>query len=356
MLDGPLKYMLNGDQFEHSLQELDETVASVGGRCDNMYNLTPTRRRYREPSNDERSSSSATDSPPYIAQHPMMMNRQLIDNIDTIKCKSQFARMSSSCSRKSFSTKGSRLSRSISSRSSRRRGASLERTISQVIAQTSGLDVRESHSLVEDSSSVVSTDDILKDLIQADAVWTSEVGSVLNLLPPIETDDEPELLPPIQIQVSSTPKEWQPNFDDASFPSTPQSRVTLQVPVDTPETAMLEKSSMTEETYPETVNVSDETLETSIACRTETENLTNLFGPDPFGDWYNEPSLQQLPGMEPNVVFGDSNWMPFDENPFHDDNISHDSPSSVADFGRLVDRVPTNKSDTWLRVTTMGSF
>lgn len=342
-MDGIRKYILKDDEIEQSLHELDETVASVG---DCSAYVTPKRRATEESSVGSYISSQS---------HAVLMHRYLVDNKDTTK--KGFPRISSSCSRKSVSSRRSRrsTSRSISSRSSARRGPSLERVISQTILQAAGSEQADAHFLVESDVPTASPDDILKDLIQADAVLAAEGGHTLNLLPPIETEDEPELLPSIETEIGlPETEEWRPSFEAVQFPAEspkatcPSDRASNEIP----DPATLETSSKIVETDFEKVYVSGETTEkTFIIYETDPENP---FGDDPFGELNFGEAQHQFSALE-SIESNEIDWMSFGGNPFQNDNVSPDSPSSIADFAKVVDWIPT-RADSWHDMKTKFSF
>lgn len=153
------------DEFFRSLAELDETVASISG-----------------------DSSSVQGSVSTDFGHNVLTSRHAwIGNMEQVK--------------KDHSMMHHRRSRSVTSR---RRGPSLERTIDSTIR--SSYDIDEDHIHVNLARSP-STEDILKDLQQADAVLSSETGT---LMPPMAFDDEPDLLPP-----AMDDWEWKPQWEDS---------------------------------------------------------------------------------------------------------------------------------------------
>jgi hypothetical protein len=119
----------------------------------------------------------------------------------------------------------------------KKRGASLERLIRRTITMTTYMEGLESGRTARSSSgssaghnsssrSVSSTEDILRDLNEADAVLTSEIASIFsnnnnNLLPPVpiyllDHDHEPNLLPPPVISSVKagdvTSWDWNPSW------------------------------------------------------------------------------------------------------------------------------------------------
>lgn len=359
------KYVLKVEEIEHSLQELDETVASLGDVGDNVFNLSPSRRRHDDTPEECEVLRHGTQFPLEDASEAIWMQRHLIDNIETIKGKQGLHKRTSTCSRKSVTTKGSRYSRSISSRSSRNRGFSLERTICEIVANTANQDeFRAINSVQDDEASSISTNDILNDLIQADTVWNAEVGTIPNLLPAIETEDESDLLPPVDgspvdaSHIAASPfapePEWQEDIQ-AFFSErklSPQSRQNSLVPTleASPRLSRLEKSSCTVDTCPETVNISGESVHKS--AKPDFDTRSNMLSEDLFVSLQSHfPTLEKFDSK-------DNDWMSFEWNPFNqDDNLSLDSPSSIVNFSRVVDRVPSSKSKSWfVAATTKGSF
>lgn len=283
---------LNPEQLHQCLHELDQTVASV----QSLYGETSTE--------DGSIQSLTTDF-----GHSVLTSRFLIKNMERLE----------SGSVRSGRTSGSRSSRggrrSLSSRSTRKRGSSLERVISQTILATAST-VERAHFLVEDSDKAAapSTEDILNDLDLAHSVLESEINSAQgNLLPPINFDNEPDLLPPTE-QISWTDPQWQPSWNEpdwAERPSTVEDRQQSQNSFDP-------KSSGTLITEPESFNASIENFETTFFTNeSDPELQDSLFAEDPFAT---------------------PKWMEFQKSPFSSDENEklpkNPSPSFIADFSQ----------------------
>lgn len=151
-----------------SLQELDETVASVGSKYQSP----------RRPGDDDLSVGSCGNTLITSDGHAIYTHRNLIENMPQVK---RGGRANEFCSVKSQRTNPS--NRSKKSRGSRlKRGNSLERTISRTILQTAAAGVAEAHFLVRpegnSSSGETPVDFILHDLVQADNFIHSETVSV----------------------------------------------------------------------------------------------------------------------------------------------------------------------------------
>jgi hypothetical protein len=151
-----------------SLQELDETVASVGSKYQ-----TP-----RRPGEDDLSVGSCANTLVTSDGHAIYTHRNLIENMPQVK---RGGRSNESYSVKSQRTNPS--NRSKKSRGSRlKRGNSLERTISRTILQTAAAGVEAAHFLVRpegnSSSGETPVDFILHDLVQVDNFSQSESASV----------------------------------------------------------------------------------------------------------------------------------------------------------------------------------
>lgn len=161
------------DDFFRSMAELDETVASISG---------------------DSTSSSVQGSISTDCGHNVLTSRHaMIGNMEQVKKDHSLHRRSRSVSSR----------RSSNSRRSKR-GSSLERSIDRTIRSSYDLDSEHVHANLARSPS---TEEILKDLYQADAILCSETGS---LLPPIAFDDEPNLLPP-----AADEWDWQPRWEDS---------------------------------------------------------------------------------------------------------------------------------------------
>jgi hypothetical protein len=163
-----------------SLQELDETVASLGSKYQ-----TP-----RRPGEDDLSVGSCANTLVTSDGHAIYTHRNLIENMPQVK---RGGRSNESYSVKSQRTNPS--NRSKKSRGSRlKRGNSLERTISRTILQTAAAGVEAAHFLVRpegnSSSGETPVDFILHDLVQVDNFIHSETVSVntgVHSNPPRET-------------------------------------------------------------------------------------------------------------------------------------------------------------------------
>ena len=232
------RYVLADDEVEPSLQELDDTVASLDGNtCKQHHRRTHTANSSSLPSNsghtaastgcgenDTSSLMSRTCSVLTEKSHAVMMHRHLIDNMESIGYHSHYQnRSSTSYKMRSKNRKITSGSKSISSRNSstsrrstaqqsltshrtttttrRPRGPSLERAIFQTLLHTARSDVEGAHfittTLLPTALNDTHTDEaeervnmstqkeeedsnielILKDLIQADAVLAVEVGA-----------------------------------------------------------------------------------------------------------------------------------------------------------------------------------
>ncbi len=187
--------------------------------------------------------------------------------------------------------------------------------ISQTILATAST-MERAHFLVEDSAkaAVPSTAEILSDLDQAHSVLESEINSAQgNLLPPINFDDEPDLLPPTE-QISWTDPQWQPSWNEpdwAERPNTVEERQQSQNSFDP-------KSSGTLITEPESFNASIENFETTFFTQeSDPELQDSLFADDPFAT---------------------PKWTEFQKNPFSSDEnekvSKNPSPSFIADFSQ----------------------
>jgi hypothetical protein len=151
-----------------SLQELDETVASVGSKYQSP----------RRPGEDDLSVGSCANTLVTSDGHAIYTHRNLIENMPQVK---RGGRSNELCSVKSQRTNPSH--RSKKSRGSRlKRGSSLERTISRTILQTAAAGVEEAHFLVRpegnSSSGETPVDFILHDLVQVDNFIQSETVSL----------------------------------------------------------------------------------------------------------------------------------------------------------------------------------
>jgi hypothetical protein len=151
-----------------SLQELDETVASVGKSYQSP----------RRPGEDASSVGSCANTLVTSDGHAIYTHRNLIANMPQVKGG---GRSNELCSVHSHRTNLS--NRSKKSRGSRlKRGSSLERTISRTILNTAAAGVEEAHFLVRpegnSSSGETPVDFILHDLDKVDNVIHSESASV----------------------------------------------------------------------------------------------------------------------------------------------------------------------------------
>ena len=343
------RYVLTDDEVEQSLQELDDTVASLdgGGGCGSSskhhrrtHTASSSTVRSSLPSGntvtstgcgdyDTASLTSRTCSVLTEKSHAILMHRHLIDNMETICYSNSHYHRSSSYKRtkKQSTTSGSKSIGSRNSATSRRskismaqqsctsqrtnrrpRGPSLERVIFQTLLHTARSDLAGAHFITPSPTHLgendgVTTDEaiemvntttlkeeedfsielILKDLIQADAVLSVEVGAgsrsldkidsnhvcapegqcikdersssngsknQLPLLPPIATEEEPESLFPTAdtaVEVSCTSPvnrkatdpyflpsqshmqdgEWEPEFDAIEFPTAPCTKANM---------------------------------------------------------------------------------------------------------------------------------
>jgi hypothetical protein len=154
-----------------SLQELDETVASVGSKYQSP----------RRPGEDDLSSvGSCANTLVTSDGHAIYTHRNLIENMPQVK---RGGRSNELYSVKSQRTKTS--NRSKKSRGSRlKRGNSLERSISRTILQTAAAGVEAAHFLVRpegnSSSGEIPVDFILHDLVRIDNLIHCESVSVKN--------------------------------------------------------------------------------------------------------------------------------------------------------------------------------
>jgi hypothetical protein len=308
------RYVLTDDEVELSLRELDDTVASLDGTSTQQQQKHRRHRRTNTASSSTPSNggttgisstiideSSSLGSSVYTERsHAVLMHRHLIDNMETISYNRSHhaSQYRSNSSRKKKRSTGNTGGKSISSRvstNSRRsklstaqesyttyrstnsnrppRGPSLERVIFQTLLHAARSDGAEVHFIRKtedqdidgnnDDEEDISTESILKDLIQADAILSVEVGddqknamnnnynkddskdvvssgnttrSITNendtnpclLLPPIATEEEPELLSTSTTQQQSQKnqcmpqqlddQEWEPDFDAITFP------------------------------------------------------------------------------------------------------------------------------------------
>jgi hypothetical protein len=326
------------DDIQHSLQELDDTVASVG---DIIIYISPQRRDPEEFSVASRFSdqNSLVD-----------MNRHHIDNMDTMKKISPM--FASSCSRKSGTSRSSR--RSVSSRSMRRRGPSLERVISQTILKEASSNIDDPRPVVK-SVVTIATVDILKELSQAGTVLETEVLHDTNLLSRMQVEEERELLPPCKTQDEPNSVEWRPDWDEdaaglhkSAEASSPRSRGSVY---EAPNPAQRERPSRVVVTEHETFNKPGEKLAEKPFFIDDSDPL---FSDDPFGALEDfGVKLQTFPDLE--TIENDNKWMSFGDNPFQEDGMFLAGPSSIADFARIVDRLPT-KSESWHEFQTKFSI
>lgn len=267
----------------------------------------------------------------------------------------------------------------------RPRGPSLERTVFQTLLHAARSDGADSHfsSDASEASSSTTTEFILKDLHQADAVWCVEVG---RLLPPLATEEEPDLL--------FTPCfDWQPvDFEAVQFPSPSSPPIGNSRSVSPPAT----HCSPSDDPFGSLDTDGDaaspgKSKSPSLPTVTTVEGDSDLFFRHDFGSTNDEsrrredddnpkPSSSFSPSHQahhdvPTVptTFSQeswfvsssngggggageppSDWMSFgDENPFFSSSVAKSgddsvaSPSSVVAF-RMVDRLPTQKSgDDW---------
>jgi hypothetical protein len=361
----PHKYTLKDEEVESCLQELDDTVASLEGRDPAAPSSSS-----KKPGRSYHDEGSSVSSIVTEKTHAVLMHRHLIDNIETISSPHR-----RSCgSRKSSSSKRSKRSlaqqstRTGSSSLRRPRGPSLERTVFQTLLHAARSDGADSH-FSSNASEASSTDSILKDLHQADAVWSVEVG---RLLPPLATEEEPDLL--------FTPCfDWQPvDFEAVQFPS-PSPPLGNTRSVSPP----LYHFSPTEDLFGSLDTDGDAATPgtskaLSLPTATTVEGDSDLFLRNDFNSTNDDLARRNdgdhkptppSPGAPPDVptvptTFSQestwvvssshggpaSDWMSFgEENPFGaksgDDSVA--SPSSVVAF-RMVDRLPTQKSvDDW---------
>jgi hypothetical protein len=369
----PHKYTLKDEEVESCLQELDDTVASLEGRDPAAPSSSP-----KKPGRSEHDEGSSISSVVTERTHAVLMHRHLIDNIESITSPHR-----RSCgSRKSSSSKRSKRSlaqqstRTGSSSLRRPRGPSLERTVFQTLLHAARSDGADSH-FSSDASEASSTESILKDLHQADAVWSVEVG---RLLPPLATEEEPDLLfapcfdwQPVDFEAVQFPSPPSPPLDQARSVSPPTSHFSHSDDpfgsLDTDGDAMTPGKSNTP----------------SLPTATTVEGDSDLFFTNDFGSTndvvtrQNEDQKQSppSPGAHQDVptiptTFSQeswfvsssngggggggqaSDWMSFgEENPFFSSSVAKSgddsvaSPSSVVAF-RMVDRLPTQKSgDDW---------
>lgn len=341
------RQLLLTDDVQHSLQELDEAIASVG---DTSAYLSPRLRETEKISFNFPHKSKQS-------HHSVDRNRHHFDNMDTIN--KGFPMFASSCSKKSVASRSSR--RSVSSRSTRRRGPSLERAISQtILKEASSNSTDDTRSYVERDVCSTATVDILKELCQAGAVLATEVLHDTNLLPTMQLEEvEPDLLSQSKIQDRLEDVGWRPDWDavpdltDSAEAISPRSRKSVYG------AQQQEMSSSVVVAEPETFNTSGEAFEkTFFTNDTDPETQGSLFSEDPFGalvDGSGAPSA--FPSREMlDSNYNDREWMSFGDNPFHeDDDLSLASPSSIADFDQIVDRLPT-KSKSWNEFHTKFSI
>ena len=164
-------------ELQRSLNELDETVASCG--------------------EDSRSASGSISSRSVKTDfgHSVQANRRFhFGNMEAVE--------------RELSSRSSRGARSVTSR---RSDKSLEQTVSETIL-SSARSSSEGFLVSGSKARSPSTDDILRDLRQADFVAASEVLSLSgNLLPPMDLDEEPVLLP--SADAGEQPDEWKPDWE-----------------------------------------------------------------------------------------------------------------------------------------------
>jgi hypothetical protein len=162
-----------------SLQELDDAVASVASGI----SYSP----HRRDDDDAVSASSHTLTSPHDA-FPVVYTRNVIDSIPRAELNDRnrllflYGRGSMSAA---SSCQRSRRSSSSRSRSRRKRGDSLERVISETILETSvnwskNGALAGAGTLLASSTSPVSTDEILSDLVQARAILEHEISSCMS--------------------------------------------------------------------------------------------------------------------------------------------------------------------------------
>jgi hypothetical protein len=338
------RYVLTDDEVELSLQELDDTIASLDGtnkqrrhhRTHTAGSTTPGSHGVVSSSTTVVDESSSISSSVHTERtQAVLIHRQLIDNMETLSYHhrnhnhhTSRHRSNNSINRnKKRSNGGGTGGKSISSRvstNSRRsklsnaqqsystyrshtgggsttsrppRGPSLERVIFQTLLHAARSDIADVHFIRrpdedddndddnndksvntnnndnnnnndDDNDCDITTESILKDLIQADTILSVEVGSqsttirnnddcnnvidcsgntvhsITNeinnnpclLLPPIATEEEPELLSTstahqqksqqmmkdqsIPTQAMGDDEEWEPDFDAITFPTT----------------------------------------------------------------------------------------------------------------------------------------
>ena len=323
--------------LDDSLQELDETVASIAAETSSLHHLSSCRASQATTTNDGESQLSGIDSALFDQE-----TNFVIDNMEKVARGFIPSIARSSDSRRSRA----------SSRSSRRpRGLSLERLISETILKTASSGMEHAHFSLQSVDSETSSHAILKDLSQTKTVIALETatssgsGSVDSgqpptaqvvvtvqeptrskrdfafLLPHIETeDDEPSLLPP----------EWEPDWSAAAEPHQPRHPL--------PDPPALNKSSCTEETGPETPN-------TSAIERPTQEPDAPLYSKsffdedDTINNSFPQSMEHRFDTTVPEEIVKD--WSPFEESPtdektkaeiHFDTPRSMESPSSIVKF------------------------
>lgn len=175
-------------EFLNCMNELDETVASIA----EIPHYNRRQRGFTEDGSIGTNNTLTTD----FGHHVLTRKRVEIGGIEQVKNSGPTHRRSKSLA--SHRSRGSQRSKG---------SLSLEQLISETILRTSPPDHFDDLSGPSHLRRTSSTEDILKDLQQADAVLASEGVSVHgNLLPPpISYDeDEPDLLPPMIDSI-----EWQ---------------------------------------------------------------------------------------------------------------------------------------------------
>lgn len=173
-------------EFLKCMNELDETVASLDDTNSSL-DLPQRRRGFTEDGSVGTSNTLTTDYGHLV----MTRHRVQIRGMDRVKTSEESGGHRRSKSLASHRSRGSQRSKG---------SLSLEQLIHDTILNNAKQDLEFDDHSPTHMRRVSSTEDILKDLQQADTVLTNEFKSMLtgNLLPPrIDPEDEPDLLPPI---------------------------------------------------------------------------------------------------------------------------------------------------------------
>jgi hypothetical protein len=321
-----------------SLQELDETVASVDNNISAKL--------------DQEQDGCSLSSYSFATQdgHSIYTHRHLIDNMNDVGIQRRPSKLTPLGSR----TTRTSLRSKTTAEASQERYSGLERVVSQTILKTAALGSKSAHFLVSSggkgSNRPASADYILKDLYQADSVIANEVSSRRSIstvtkrgrsrrrrkspmsvqsLRTKPDSSETNLLPPMASQEEEDGA-WL--LDDQTIPSawgkkSRDSPVTQNTPVD--------KSALKD------VQGDDKSC-LSVFSK-------NLFDDDDQGT-FSSPTLSKssqhtLSTSQSSTaqdVLQSDEWTSFSDNPFQSgeyktfDDGSHDSPASIADFEKAT--------------------